>query len=315
MQVLQAPVVVSKGKQMICPTASPKRTKCVRRSRANATRQTSSQPKKRTATQARSMTTRTTKKKRSGSQYPSKLGTDLVLQSRIITANSQPTKTRTPSLKQDSLAKQPTHCSTQGPSPSSALFLSNSSLASACLPVAPGNSSTSSFLSISSLASACLPVAPGNFSTHAFLSNASLASACLPVAPANLSTQSIQLGTTTQIFQQALISKVSSNTTTTLSIPNSISSSSTSCSNSSAYLTGFQPLLIDPMSYISEVFDNVFASHVIAQSPLLKQIRGILIKKLLFDHANTELLARSISTFEELYDFILEILRRGNLLT
>ena len=259
-QLHQAPLVASKGKQLPCLISPPKRTRCVRRSRANASSQVPSQPKKRTTTQLRSMTTKTTKRKRSGSQYPSKLATDLGLQSRIIIANSQSTTQTSASLKLDSLPRTSTICSSNVP-----------------------------------------------FGSNSFQPN---------VAPTSLSFSLPSCTLPPQSFQQGTLSHVSSNTITTLAIPNSISSSSSSsCSTSSASLAVCRPLLIDPMSYISEVFDNIFAPQIIAQSPLLKQIRVILIKKLLFDHANNELLSRSLSCFEEVHDFTLEILRRSNLLS
>ena len=119
--------------------------------------------------------------------------------------------------------------------------------------------------------------------------------------------------------QQDIFSNSHSNTITTSSYSNPVSSSSTSSSgfafNSLPTGTDFPPLIIDPLSYIPDVYDNIFAPQVSAQTPLLKSIRIVLIKKLLSDHANTELLNRSINCFEELHDFTLEILRRTSLLT
>ena len=269
-QLHQASLVASKGKQLPCPISSPKRTRCVRRSRANATSQVPSQAKKRTATQLRSMTTKTTKRKRPGSQSLSKLATDLGLQSRLIIANSQSTTQTSASLKLDALPRNPTLCSSNVP-----------------------------------------------FGSYSFQPNFAPTSLSFSLPSCTLPTQSFQQGArSNQSIQQGTLSNVSSNTITTLAIPNLISSSfSTSCSTSSATLAVCRPLLIDPMSYISEVFDNIFAPQIIAQTPLLKQIRVILIKKLLFDHANNELLSRSLSCFEEVHDFTLEILSRSNLLS
>ena len=105
----------------------------------------------------------------------------------------------------------------------------------------------------------------------------------------------------------------------TSSYTNPISSTCTSASGSfSNSLPAFNaspPLIIDPISYIFEVYDNIFAPQVSAPTPLLKSIRIVLIKKLLTDHATLELLTRSINCFEELHEFTLEILRRSTLIT
>ena len=104
-------------------------------------------------------------------------------------------------------------------------------------------------------------------------------------------------------------------TNTTTSASNSYSCCSNSFSSSSApSISSSLPIIIDPFSYITEVFDNIFAPQIIAQTPLLKSIRIVLIKKLLFDHANTELMTDSITCFEELHEFTLEIFRRTSLL-
>ena len=41
------------------------------------------------------------------------------------------------------------------------------------------------------------------------------------------------------------------------------------------------PITIDALAYISEVYDSVFAPQVSGSTPLLKNIRTILFKKLL----------------------------------
>ena len=74
------------------------------------------------------------------------------------------------------------------------------------------------------------------------------------------------------------------------------------------------PILLDPYSYISDVFDNVIASPVTDPSPIFISIRSVLIKRLLLDKAAHELATRSITTFEELYKFILDLLQRTHLL-
>ena len=111
--------------------------------------------------------------------------------------------------------------------------------------------------------------------------------------------------------------------------PISASSSITTSSHSSSFLSsafcsassrsvfseyGDQSLLLDPFSYISDVFDNVIAPLVTGPSPIFSSIRIIMIKRLLLDKAAHELPPGSIATFEELYNFIIDLLRRTNLL-
>ena len=73
------------------------------------------------------------------------------------------------------------------------------------------------------------------------------------------------------------------------------------------------PITIDPLAYISDVYDSLFASHA-GTTPLIKNIRSILIKKLLIDHAAQELLFHPILTFDDLIAFTLDILHRTAIL-
>ena len=75
------------------------------------------------------------------------------------------------------------------------------------------------------------------------------------------------------------------------------------------------PFTIDPVAYISDVYDSLFASQVTGTTPLIKNIRSILFKKLLLEHAAQELIFHSIFTFEDLTTFTLEILRRTAIIT
>ncbi len=74
------------------------------------------------------------------------------------------------------------------------------------------------------------------------------------------------------------------------------------------------PFTIDPLAYISDVYDSLFASQVSGSTPLLKNIRSILIKKLLLEHAAQELPFQSILTFEDLISFTIFILQRTAIL-
>ena len=85
----------------------------------------------------------------------------------------------------------------------------------------------------------------------------------------------------------------------------------TTISNDSTH----QPLTVDAIAYVSDVFETVFAPQINAATPILKTVRTVLIKRLLIDHAAQELLTRQIFTFEELHDFTVEILRRSALLS
>ncbi len=75
------------------------------------------------------------------------------------------------------------------------------------------------------------------------------------------------------------------------------------------------PITIDALAYISEVYDSIFAPQVSGSTPLLKNIRTILLKKLLMDHATQELIFRPILNFEDVISFTLDILRQTALLS
>jgi len=62
------------------------------------------------------------------------------------------------------------------------------------------------------------------------------------------------------------------------------------------------------------VYDSLFASQVAGTTPLIKNIRSILIKKLLLDHAAQQLLFQSILTLDDLIAFTLDILHRTAIL-
>ena len=74
------------------------------------------------------------------------------------------------------------------------------------------------------------------------------------------------------------------------------------------------PITIDPLAYISDVYDSLFASQVAGTTPLIKNIRSILIKKLLIDHAAQVFLLHPILTFDDLIAFTLDILHRTAIL-
>jgi len=74
------------------------------------------------------------------------------------------------------------------------------------------------------------------------------------------------------------------------------------------------PITIDTLAYISDVYDSLFASQVSGSTPLLKNIRSILIKKLLLDQAAQQLLIHPILTFEDLITFTIDILHRTAIL-
>ncbi len=90
---------------------------------------------------------------------------------------------------------------------------------------------------------------------------------------------------------------------------------SSTCVKTISTDSNHQPLSVDAIAYVSDVFESVFATQINAPTPILKNVRTVLIKKLLLDHAAQELLTRQINTFEELHDFTVEILRRSALLT
>ena len=70
------------------------------------------------------------------------------------------------------------------------------------------------------------------------------------------------------------------------------------------------PITIDALAYISEVYDFLFAPQVSGSTPLLKNIRTILYKKLLIDHATQELIFRPILNFKDVLSFTLDILHQ-----
>ena len=72
---------------------------------------------------------------------------------------------------------------------------------------------------------------------------------------------------------------------------------------------------VDVISYLLEVNENVFMHQFSVLPPIQKAIRNSLLKKLLIDRANFELINRNISNFEELNDFTLVILRRCGLIS
>ena len=72
---------------------------------------------------------------------------------------------------------------------------------------------------------------------------------------------------------------------------------------------------VDALSYIAVVYDEIFAILVTGSTPLLKQIRSVLIPKILLEHASQELQTRAILGFDQLHDFILEIFRKTQLIS
>ncbi len=74
------------------------------------------------------------------------------------------------------------------------------------------------------------------------------------------------------------------------------------------------PITIDTLAYISVVYDSLFASQVAGSTPILKNIRSILLKKILLDQASQQLLFQPILTFDDLPSFTIDILRRTALL-
>ena len=99
-----------------------------------------------------------------------------------------------------------------------------------------------------------------------------------------------------------------STSTTTNQAPGSTAASATLPSPSI-------PISIDSLAYVAAVFDSIFAQLIDGTSPLHQNIRQILIKKLLLDHASQELLTGSILTFNDLQTFVLDVLRHTTLLT
>ncbi len=74
------------------------------------------------------------------------------------------------------------------------------------------------------------------------------------------------------------------------------------------------PITIDTLAYISDVDDSLFASQVSGSTPLLKNIRSILLKKIVLYQAAQQLLFHPILTFDELIAFTLDILHRTAIL-
>ena len=114
--------------------------------------------------------------------------------------------------------------------------------------------------------------------------------------------------------QFGTLNSCSSNYLSDLLTPsNIISSENTLISGDQNQL--FSPIPVDALSYIAAVYDDIFSRLVTGSTPLLKQIRSILIRKLLLDHATKELQTRAIFEFEQLHTFILEILRKTQLIS
>ena len=74
------------------------------------------------------------------------------------------------------------------------------------------------------------------------------------------------------------------------------------------------PITIDTLAYISDVYDSLFASQVAGSTPILKNIRTILLKKIVLDQAAQQLLFHPILTFDDLTSFTIDILHRTALL-
>ena len=71
---------------------------------------------------------------------------------------------------------------------------------------------------------------------------------------------------------------------------------------------------IDVISYVANVYDNVFMHQFSGLHPIQNAIRSFLLKRLVIDHANFELITRTITNFEELYEYTLAVLRRSCLI-
>ena len=99
------------------------------------------------------------------------------------------------------------------------------------------------------------------------------------------------------------------------SLSNSIVSSAPLIISSSTTNLSLEPPIIDALSYVSDVFDNLFAHQVSGPTPLHKSIRVIMVRRLLLDHAAQELLVRTILSFDDLYNFIIGLLQRTRLLS
>ncbi len=62
------------------------------------------------------------------------------------------------------------------------------------------------------------------------------------------------------------------------------------------------------------MYDSLFASQVAGSTPLLKNIRSLLLKKIVLDQAAQQLLFHPLLTFDDLIAFTLDILHRTALL-
>ena len=71
---------------------------------------------------------------------------------------------------------------------------------------------------------------------------------------------------------------------------------------------------IDVISYMATVYDNVFMHQFSGLPPIQNAIRSSLLKKLVIDHANFELITRNITNFEDLYEYTLVVFRRSGLI-
>ena len=71
---------------------------------------------------------------------------------------------------------------------------------------------------------------------------------------------------------------------------------------------------IDVISYVANVYDNVFMHQFSGLPPIQNAIRSCLLKKLVIDHANFELITRTITNFEDLYEYPLWVFRRSGLI-
>ena len=74
------------------------------------------------------------------------------------------------------------------------------------------------------------------------------------------------------------------------------------------------PITIETLAYILHVYDSLFASQVSGSTPRLKNIRSIILKKIVLDQAAQQLLFHPLLTFDDLIAFTLDILHRAALL-
>ena len=99
------------------------------------------------------------------------------------------------------------------------------------------------------------------------------------------------------------------------SLSNSIVSSTPLNISSTNTNMSLEPPIIDALSYVTDVFDNLFAHQVSGPTPVHKSIRVIMVRRLLLDHAAQELQVHSILSFDDLYNFIIGLLQRTRLLS